>query len=286
MLAPMVIAELESPTSCQFSLMSPGSEVSDRVLTASPTVAPRSHDRVRDDIIVWTVAHELRQPLSALTTAVAVMQHESQSEASAQAIAIMGRQLGQMARMVDDLLDAHRLSSGKVSLIPARLDIRDVMADVAADSAPAISNRGQRLEVRWGAGPLWVTGDTHRLYQVFSNLLQNAIKFTDDGGLIIFAADGHDSRISIRVRDTGRGIEWQALSRIFDIFTQVCPLGFGGVGIGLSVAREIVSLHHGRIEARSEGLGKGSEFVVTLPAAPGLHFATDRLPQALRLENA
>ena len=120
---------------------------------------------------------------------------------------------------------------------------------------------------------------------MFSNLLRNAIKFTDHGGRITFSADSHDSRIAIRVRDTGRGIEWQALSRIFDIFTQVQPSGLGGVGIGLSVAREIVSLHQGRIEACSEGLGKGSEFVVTLPASPGLRFVTDRLPQALRLHH-
>jgi signal transduction histidine kinase len=190
-----------------------------------------------------------------------------------------------MSRMVDDLLDAARLSSGQVSLIPVRLDIRDVMMDVVADTEPLAGKRGQRLDVECGSTPLWVIGDRQRLYQVFSNLLRNAIKFTDRGGRVTFSAVSHDARIAIRVRDTGRGIEWQALSRIFDIFTQVQPSGLGGVGIGLSVARDIVNLHQGRIEACSEGLGKGSEFVVTLPASPILQIVTDRLPQALRLHH-
>jgi two-component system CheB/CheR fusion protein len=159
------------------------------------------------------------------------------------------------------------------------------MVDVAADIAPLAIKRGQQLDVECGLTPLVVIGDRQRLYQVFSNLLRNAIKFTDRGGRITFSAGSHDARVAIRVRDTGRGIEWQALSRIFDIFTQVQPSGLGGVGIGLSVARDIVNLHQGRIEARSEGLGKGSEFVVTLPASPILQIVTDRLPQALRLHH-
>ena len=175
-----------------------------------------------------------------------------------------------MARMVDDLLDAARLSTGKVSLITQRLDIREVMTDAAADIAAVTAERGQLLVVDCGAAPLWVNADRDRLYQVFSNLLGNAVKFSDRGGRITFSADSQESRVVVRVRDTGRGIDWQSLSWIFDLFAQVQQSGRGGTGIGLSVAREIVNLHHGRIEARSDGIGKGSEFVVTLPALPAV----------------
>jgi len=233
-----------------------------------PKAQARGNDRAPEHALVWTVAHELRQPLSAMTTAVAVMEHDSSGGATAHAIGVMRRQLQQMSRMVDDLVDAARLSTGKVSLVPQRLDLREVMTEAAADVAAEAAKRGQLLDLKDGAAPLWVTGDRQRLYQVFSNLLRNAIKFTDHGGRITFTADSHISRIAVRVRDTGCGIDRQALPRIFDLFTQVQPSGLGGAGIGLSVAREIVSLHRGRIEAHSEGLGKGSEFEVTLPASP------------------
>lgn len=266
----MVVAQLESPLHHPSPSIFLGSEaVGLPPAFVRPTQA-RSDDRVPEDPFIWTVAHELRQPLSVMTTAVAVVEHDSASVATAQALAVMSRQLRHMSRMVDDLLDAARLSTGKVSLIPQRLDIRDVMTDAAADVVAEAAKRGQLLNVKFGAAPLWVNGDRQRLYQVFSNLLRNAIKFTDHGGRITFTADRHISRIAVRVRDNGCGIAWQALSRIFDVFTQVQPSRLGGLGIGLSVARDIVSLHCGRIEARSDGLGKGSEFEVTLPASPAI----------------
>lgn len=263
----MSIAQLESPPK------PPASMFLGNVAVGQPLVFParaqaRGNDRGREDAVVWTVAHELRQPLSAMTTAVAVMEHDSSSGATAHAVGVMRRQLQQMTRMIDDLVDAARLSTGRVSLVPQRLDLRDVMTEAAADVAAEAAKRGQLLSVTNGAAPLWVNGDRQRLYQVFSNLLRNAIKFTDHGGRISFTADSHMSRIAVRVRDTGCGIERHALPRIFDLFTQVQPSGLGGVGIGLSVAREIVNLHSGRIEAYSDGLGKGSEFEVTLPALP------------------
>ena len=223
-------------------------------------------DRIRGEAFVWTIAHELRQPLSTMTTAVAVMERDSPSGATAHAIGVMGRQLRQMSRMVEDLVDAARLSTGKVSLIPQLLDIREVMTDAAADMTAAAAERGQLLDVNCGPTPLWVTADRQRLCQVFSNLLQNAIKFTGHGGLITFTAEGHRSGISVRVGDTGRGIDRPGLLRIFDRFAQIQPSEQRGLGIGLSVVREILTLHRGRIEAHSDGLGKGSEFVVTLPS--------------------
>jgi signal transduction histidine kinase len=155
-----------------------------------------------------------------------------------------------------------------LAFVPRTIDIRGVMTDAAADVAAEAAKRGQLLNVKNGAAPLWVNGDRQRLYHVFSNLLRNAIKFTDYGGRITFTADSHMSRIAVRVRDTGRGIDRQALPRLFDLFSQAQPSGLAGIGIGLSEAREIVTLHRGRIEAYSDGLGKGSEFEVTLPASP------------------
>ena len=143
-----------------------------------------------------------------------------------------------------------------LAFVARTIDIRDVMTNVAADVAAEAAKRGQLLNVKYGAAPLWVNGDRQRLHQVFSNLLRNAIKSTDYGGRITFTADRHMSRIAVRVRDTGRGIDRQALPRIFDLFAKE-----------LSVVREIVSLHRGRIDAHSDGLGKGSEFEVTLPAS-------------------
>ena len=246
-----------------------GNDTAAQRIAFVPVTQPRvTNDPVRQDTFIWTLAHELRQPLSAMSTAIAVAQQDSPTGATAHAIAVMGRQLRQMSRMVDDLLDAARLSSGKVSLIREQLDMREVMADAAADVAKAATDRGQRLDVESGTAPLWVNADRQRLYQVFSNLLNNAIKFTGPGGRITFTADSHASAIVVRVLDTGRGIDRMSLPRIFDLFAQVQPSGLGGVGIGLSVVKEIVNLHRGRIEARSDGPGKGSEFVVTLPASP------------------
>jgi len=263
----MAIAQLDSPLYQPLPLHV-GSEAAGEPLAFHSRTKVRVSDRVREEAVVWTVAHELRQPLSVMTIAVAVMEHDSPSGASAQAIAVMGRQLKQMSRIVDDLLDAARLATGKVPLVTQRLDVREVMTDAAADIAAVAAERGQLLAVDFGPAPLWVSADRERLYQVFSNLLRNAIKFTERGGRINFTADSHESTVAVRVRDTGRGIEWAALPRIFDLFAQGPPSGLGGIGIGLSVAKEIVSLHRGQIEAHSDGPGKGSEFVVTLPGSP------------------
>ena len=263
----MVLAQLESPRySPPLAFLGNGAAAPS--LTHLPGAPAKVSDRVRDETFLWTAAHELRQPLSAMTTAIAVIERDSPSGATAHAIGVLGRQVRQMSRMVDDLMDAARLSSGKVSLVAARFDIRTVMTDVAADTAAAAADRGQQLDMNGGEAPLWVDGDRQRLYQVFSNLLRNAIKFTGPGGRIMFTAARHDSRITVRVRDTGRGIDRQALPRIFDLFVQEQAPGLGGIGVGLSVVREIVSLHQGRVDACSDGIGKGSEFIVTLPASP------------------
>ena len=145
------------------------------------------------------------------------------------------------------------------------VDVRQLIAETASDVMAAVSARGQALEVSSAAEPLWVDADPVRLRQVLSNLLDNAIKFTEPGGRIRLAASRAGREAVVVVSDTGRGFEPQELTHIFDLFSQVRPDEGRGLGIGLSIAHEIVTLHKGRIEARSDGPSRGSEFVVTLP---------------------
>lgn len=226
-------------------------------------------ERSRRETFVSTLAHELRQPLSALLAAVEVVRLGPDSTAVNRATEIMKRQIGQMNRVVEDLMDATRWARGKVTLRTQRLDVRDVIRDAAQDVTAAVAERGHELVVATASEPLWVDADPQRLYQVLSNLLRNAVKYTDPGGRITLAADRGAETFTLRVSDTGRGIEPEALTHIFDLFSQVRrPSEVAGLGIGLSVVREIVALHQGRIEARSEGPGHGSDFIVTLPLAP------------------
>jgi signal transduction histidine kinase len=225
-------------------------------------------ERRRRETFVSTLAHELRQPLAALLAAVEVVRLAPDRAAAHHATSVMKRQIGQMNRVLEDLLDAERWARGKVALRAHRIDVRDVIKDAGQDISAAVAERGHALVVATMAEPLWADADPQRLHQVLSNLLRNAVKFTDPGGRISLAADRVDATIVLRISDTGRGIEDGALLHIFDLFSQVRPSETAGVGIGLSVVREIVALHGGRIEARSEGSGHGSEFVVTLPLAP------------------
>ena len=234
-------------------------------LPALPPIADaRLVEKARRETFVWTLAHELRQPLSVLATAVALVRQDAPSEATTRAVDMMGRQIDQMSRMIEDLVDAARLTHGKVSLQMARLDLRTVVADAAIDLAAEVKEQQHTLDVHCGMVPLWVRADPQRLHQVFSNLLRNASKYTDPGGHIMLTAECGPLTVTARVLDNGHGIGAPGLARIFDLFTQIPP-STSGLGIGLNVVREIVALHSGLIEAHSAGLGKGSEFVVVLP---------------------
>jgi signal transduction histidine kinase len=224
-------------------------------------------ERRRKETFVSIMAHEIRQPLSALLSAVDVIRLSPEAATANRALEIMRRQIGQMSRVVDDLLDATRWARGKVTLRKQRLDVRDVVRDAALDIAAAVAERGHELVVATASEPLWADADPQRLHQVLSNLLRNAVKYTDPGGRILIAADRRAATVTLRVSDTGCGIEPEALTSVFDLFAQVRPSEVAGLGIGLSVVREIVTLHGGRIEARSEGLGHGTEFIVMLPLA-------------------
>jgi PAS domain S-box-containing protein len=227
----------------------------------------RAGEGRRKDVFVATLAHELRQPLSAMLAAIEVLRLGTTKTGADRAIEVMRRQIGQMNRLIDDVVNATRWARGKVTLVLTRLDLRDVLNESAADVAGALADHGHELIAAAEPSPLWVNGDRQRLYQVFSNLLRNAVKFTPPGGRICLSATRTASTVEVRVRDTGCGLDPQSLVRIFDLFTQISSSESTGLGIGLSVVREIAMLHGGTIEARSEGIGKGSEFLLTLPLA-------------------
>jgi PAS domain S-box-containing protein len=226
-----------------------------------------AHESRRKDTFVATLAHELRQPLSVMLAAVEVVRLAPGTESSRRATDVMRRQISQMSRVVEDVVDATRWVRGKATLLKRRLDLRGVISDAAADAAAAVAQHGLDLIVAKTSQPIWVDADPQRLQQVLSNLLRNAVKYTEPGGRISLTAERTASVVKLRVGDTGRGIETEALPHIFDLFSQVRPSEGTGLGIGLSVVRQIVALHGGTIEARSEGLGRGSQFIVTLPLA-------------------
>jgi signal transduction histidine kinase len=231
-----------------------------------------SHDSRRHDTFVATLAHELRQPLAAMLAAVEVVRRVPATDAGRRAADVLRRQLSQMSRHVEDIVDAVRWARGKVSLHTCRLDLRSVMRDAATDVEVTVAEGGPTILVAseqepiWQE-PIWIDGDRQRLLQVVSNLLRNAVSYTAAGGRITMAVERMQTTVILRVGDTGRGIEAEALPHVFDLFSQMRPQEGTGLGIGLSIVREIVLLHGGSIEARSEGAGKGCEFIVRLPLA-------------------
>ncbi|HEU4780244.1 MAG TPA: ATP-binding protein, partial [Steroidobacteraceae bacterium] len=173
-----------------------------------------------------------------------------------------------MTRHIEDLLDASHLDVRKKTLRRAHIDLRTVVEFAISANRPDLARRGHRLVVKLPDCPLWVEVDSARMEQVFSNLLINAAKYTPDGGEITLTMESLDKRASIRVRDSGIGIEPAVLLRVFDMFAQAdaaARCAEGGSGIGLAVVRDLVEMHGGTVRASSAGLGLGSEFTVLLP---------------------
>ncbi|UXH80752.1 PAS domain-containing protein [Roseateles amylovorans] len=226
----------------------------------------------RKDEFLGMLAHELRNPLAPLRNGLEVIRRVPLPEGTPipRVRAMMDRQVTQMVRLIDDLLDVTRISSGKIRISKARVALGAVLEAAVETSQPAIDQAGHTLTITSPSVPVFVDADATRLAQVFANLLNNAAKFTAKGGhLQITTLPGPDS-VQIRVRDDGEGIPPEMLSRIFEMFVQVdrtLERDKSGLGIGLSLARGLVSLHGGRIEARSDGPGQGSEFIVELPLA-------------------
>ena len=228
-------------------------------------------DRQKDQFLA-AVAHEFRSPLAVLMN-VATLLSAPQPGAVAQqrALDALGRQTAHMARLVEDLLDQSRVRRGEVTLRLEAVDLWTVLSKAVEMGQSLVEIRKHHLEVAPFDSPLWVNGDPTRLVQVMSNLLTNAAKYTPEGGHIWISAAVEYGATAIRVRDDGVGIPTEMLSRVFDLFTRVEPVGNGGaegLGIGLALVRRLVELHGGTVEVLSEGPGRGSEFVVRLPALP------------------
>ena len=215
------------------------------------------------------LAHELRNPLAPIRNAVQIMGLQGSPPSTVQwAMEIIDRNVDQLVRLVDDLLDVSRITRGKIRLKPEPLDMAAVVAQAVELSQPLIESRRHKFTVSLPEEPVWVNGDGTRLAQVLANLLNNAAKYTDEGGRIWLNLVCENGDAVVRVRDTGVGIPPNMLASIFDLFTQVdrsLDRSQGGLGIGLTLARRLVEMHGGRVAVSSAGANQGSEFVVRLP---------------------
>ncbi|MFY0522702.1 ATP-binding protein [Archangium gephyra] len=226
----------------------------------------READRRKDEFLAM-LGHELRNPLSPMVTALQLMRMKD-GAALERERTIIERQVEHLTRLVDDLLDVSRITRGKVQLKRGRIDLAAVLMKAAEMAGPLLEQRSHYLEMPAPAGPLFVDGDPARLAQVLANLLNNAAKYTDPGGRIVVSAVGEGEQAVVRVRDNGAGIAPNILPRIFDMFVQEgrsIDRSQGGLGLGLAIVRSLVELHGGSVSVHSEGLGRGSEFVVRLP---------------------
>jgi signal transduction histidine kinase/DNA-binding response OmpR family regulator len=228
-------------------------------------------DRQKNEFLAM-LAHELRNPLAPIRSAVQVLLSDRAGPGQQQwSKEVISRQVQQMVRIVDDLLDVSRITRGKIILRTEPIDLRAVASEAVETSRPVIDQRRQELTVLLPDKPVHVQGDTARLAQVIANLLNNAAKYTEEGGHIWLVVGREGNEAVIRVRDTGVGVPSTMLSRIFEPFTQVdrsIDRSQGGLGIGLTLARRLIELHNGCISAESDGPGKGSEFTVRLPPLP------------------
>jgi CheY-like chemotaxis protein/nitrogen-specific signal transduction histidine kinase len=223
----------------------------------------------RKDEFLAMLAHELRNPLAPILSAVALLRKLGPAEPQLQrARDVIERQAHHLTRLVDDLLDTARITQGKITLRKERLELMSVIGRAVETSRPLIESRGQELNLSLPQEPLRLEGDMVRLAQVVSNLLNNAAKYTEQGGHIWLTAEREKDEIVLRVRDDGIGISPTLLPDIFDLFTQAersPDRSSGGLGIGLALVRSLVEMHGGRVEAHSAGPRQGSEFVVRLP---------------------
>jgi signal transduction histidine kinase/ActR/RegA family two-component response regulator len=225
-------------------------------------------DRRKDEFLA-TLAHELRNPLAPIRTGLDIMRiNASDPVACDRARSIMERQLKQMVRLVDDLLDVSRINTGKLTIRREQLMLQDVVNDALELARPFIATQGHTLHVQVPDQAVYLAGDATRLAQVISNLLHNAAKYTARGGSLALEAEVHAGQVELRVRDNGIGISPAMLHDIFEMFIQAdssLERSTAGLGVGLSLARKLVELHGGSIRADSAGEGQGSTFTVTLP---------------------
>ena len=244
-------------------------------------------DRRKNEFLAM-LAHELRNPLAPIRNALQFLAAAgANGETFAQVQGILDRQLRQMVRLVDDLLDVSRISRGKIELRLERVSVADAVEEALETCRPIIEEAKHELTVKLPPQPLSILGDSTRLAQVLSNLLNNSAKYTPDAGHIWLTVESDEERVAIRVRDNGVGIPAEMLPTVFEMFTQAdrsLHRAQGGLGIGLTLARRLVEMHGGTIAAHSAGMGLGSEFVVTLPLAREIEKASPGEPRVDRVD--
>jgi signal transduction histidine kinase len=225
-------------------------------------------DRRKNEFLA-TLAHELRNPLAPIRNAIELLRFvNGNADLVDKARGIMERQLEQVIRLVDDLLDISRIERGKVQIRKKRIDLAEAVQIAIETARPHMEASSHKLTVEMPSEPIYLDADTSRLAQVISNLLNNAARYTEKGGCISLTAQRQDNEAIVSVKDNGVGIASEQLPQLFEMFSQVgteSQGSQGGLGIGLALVRGLVELHGGRVEARSDGMGKGSEFRVHLP---------------------
>jgi PAS domain S-box-containing protein len=242
----------------------------ERQVKAQATALADLHRR-KDEFLAM-LSHELRNPLSPILNAVHLLRLQGNENLIQQeARTIIERQVGQLSHLVDDLMEVARFTSGKIRLHPVLLDMRGVVSRAVESARPLIDGRGHELTVDVPDEPIWLLADPARLEQVVVNLLNNAAKYTDEGGQIWLGARQNAHEAVLSVRDNGIGIDLEHFPDIFDLFTQAdrsLDRAQGGLGIGLSLVRRLMDLHRGTVKVHSDGLGRGSEFTIRLPLPP------------------
>jgi signal transduction histidine kinase/CheY-like chemotaxis protein len=256
--------------------------------------AMREVDQRKDEFLAM-LGHELRNPLAPIRAASDLLRIPTlERDKIRQTSEIISRQVSHMTELIDDLLDLSRVSRGLVTLDETLLDARQIVTGAVEQVRPLIDARRHRVTIRMPHGAAFVHGDQKRLVQIVANLLNNAAKYTPEGGEIGVALDADDESVRFTVSDNGIGIAPHVIGHVFDMFAQAersSDRAQGGLGIGLALVRNLVTLHRGRVEARSEGIGKGSHFTVTLPqvadtgsvGVPVQHGAAPARQQGLRL---
>jgi len=247
----------------------------------------RDADRHKSEFLN-ALSHELRNPLAPIRNSLYLLDRAAPaSEQAARAKVILRRQTEHLARLIDDLLDVTRISKGKIRLSRTVIDAREVVRDACEDHRTMFDHLGVELRAELPPEPVWIDADPTRMSQVVGNLLQNAAKFTPPGGATAVTAAVADGRAELRVRDDGVGIDPEFLDRMFEPFVQAerdLARTQGGLGLGLSLVKGMVELHGGSVVARSNGPNQGSEFVVSLPAAPAPRAASDEAGRQRRHE--
>ena len=248
-------------------------------------LALRDTDRRKDEFLA-TLAHELRNPLAPLRMGLGLLGHATAGQDTGRLREMMERQVRHLVRIIDDLLDVSRLNSGKMHLVRERIEVRRVVEAALEITRPLFDAAGHALTVRLPEAPVWIDGDLTRLAQVLGNLLNNAAKYTPQGGRVELAVEARGGEVVVRIEDNGCGIPRERLAHVFEMFTQIdrtLSRAQGGLGIGLSLVRRLVEMHGGQVAVESVGPGRGSTFLVRLPlAAPFASIATEEIPVSRR----